>query len=213
MEIQWFGHYCFRLSQRGRATVVTDPFDAQVVGYKPVRTRTDVVTVSRPGPEQGHVKGLRGVRRVLDAPGEYEIGGVFITGVQLQDPKAPKGRAVTFAFDYDGIVVAHLGGLRRVPAQKELEELGPVHVALVPVGGPQDGLTPNQALEVISLLEPALVIPMAYRTEHTRLSLLPLERFLKAFGESTPRRESTLKIPSPSSLPQEPQLVLLEPQV
>lgn len=213
MEIQWFGHYCFRLSQRGRATVVTDPFDPQVVGYKPVRTRTDVVTISRPGPEQGYIKGLRGVRRVLDAPGEYEIGGVFIIGVALGAKAQGQVPGKLFVFDYDGLVVAHLGGLTRVPTQKELEALGPVHIALVPVGGRNNGLTPTQAVDVLALLEPAIIIPMAYHTSHTSLELLPLERFLKALGTKAPRRESVLKVSSPNGLPQEPQLVLLEPQV
>ncbi len=212
MEIQWYGHYCFRLSQRGLATVVTDPFDAQVVGYKPIKTRTDVVTVSRPGAEQGHVKGLRGVKRVLDAPGEYEIGGVFITGVQLQDPDSPSGRGVTFVFEYGGVTVAHLGGLRRVPTQKEMEGIGPVDIALVPVGGPHNGLTPAKAVEVLSLLEPVIIIPMAYKTPHTELPLTPLARFLKAMGETSPKKLETLKI-SRSSLPSEPQLILLEPHV
>ena len=212
MEIQWYGHYCFRLSQRGLATVVADPFDANVVGYKPVKTRTDVVTVSRPGSEQGHVRGLRGVKKVLDAPGEYEIGGVFITGVQLQDPKAPRVHGVTFVFEYDDVTVAHLGGLRRVPTQKEMEGIGPVDVALVPVGGQRNGLTPAQAVDVLSLLEPSIIIPMAYKTSHTPLPLTPLARFLKAMGESSPRKVEVLKV-SRSSLPSEPQVVILEPHV
>ena len=27
MEITWYGHSCFRLTERGMATVVTDPYD------------------------------------------------------------------------------------------------------------------------------------------------------------------------------------------
>ena len=38
-------------------------------------------------------------------------------------------------FDYDGITVAHLGDLKEVPAQSEIELLGTINVALVPVGG------------------------------------------------------------------------------
>ena len=60
-----------------------------------------------------------------------------------------------------GVTVAHLGDLRRVPSQTEIEALGNVHVALVPVGG-GGGLTAAKAVEVISLLEPGIVIPMHY---------------------------------------------------
>jgi L-ascorbate metabolism protein UlaG (beta-lactamase superfamily) len=30
MEIAWYGHSCFRLADRGKATVITDPFDERV---------------------------------------------------------------------------------------------------------------------------------------------------------------------------------------
>lgn len=213
MEIQWLGHYCFRLSQRGKATVLTDPFDASVVGYKPIQTRADVVTVSRPGPEQGYVKGVRGVQKVLHAPGEYEIGGVFIWGIALRNPKTREPELL-FVFDYEDVVVAHLGGLRHLPSESEVEGMGTIHVALVPVGGsPHNGLTPAQAAEIVSLLEPNIVVPMAYRTPHTRLRLESLEAFLKALGEKKPQKETELRIASTDKLPEEPRIVVLEPKI
>ena len=33
MEITWYGHSCFRLTERNYATVVTDPFDNKSIGY------------------------------------------------------------------------------------------------------------------------------------------------------------------------------------
>ena len=211
MEIVWYGHYCFRLSQRGLATVLADPFDSQIVGYKPIKTRADVVTVSAPGPEHGHVKGLRGVKKVLNAPGEYEIGGVFIIGLPLKSGKG-EGHRLIFVYEYDGVTVAHLGGLDKVPSHKDIESIGPVDVVLIPVGGPRDGLNPSQAVDVISLIEPALIVPMAYKTPDIRLDLYPIERFLKLMGETSPQRMPSLKV-TRSSLPAEPKLVLLEPNL
>ena len=49
------------------------------------------------------------------------------------------------------------------PPRQEIEALGTVHVALVPVGG-GGGLNAAKAAEVISLLEPGYVIPMHYST-------------------------------------------------
>ncbi len=37
MEITWYGHSCFRLTERGMATVVCDPFDSETVGYEPLK--------------------------------------------------------------------------------------------------------------------------------------------------------------------------------
>ena len=44
MEITWYGLSCFRLTERNLATVVTDPFDAQVVGYEPLKLKADIIT-------------------------------------------------------------------------------------------------------------------------------------------------------------------------
>ncbi len=212
MEITWLGHAAFRLSQRGKATVVTDPFDPDVAGYKALRTRADVVTVSHDHPAHNHTKGLRGVQRVLDRPGEYEIGGVFIIGIQMM----PRQRAVDplkhmrvlFTFDYDGLLIAHLGALDRVPSQGEIEAIGPIHVALVPVGG-GPYLNAAAAAEVVSLLEPNIVIPMAYRTPASAMDLAPVDRFLKEMGLAHVQPRPSLKI-TPSQVPSETQVIVLE---
>ena len=38
MEITWFGHSCFRLTERGLAAVVTDPYDDSL-GYPTLRLK------------------------------------------------------------------------------------------------------------------------------------------------------------------------------
>ncbi len=40
MEITWYGHACFRLTERGLATVVTDPFDSKEIGYEPLKLKS-----------------------------------------------------------------------------------------------------------------------------------------------------------------------------
>ncbi len=208
MELTWLGHQAFRLTQRGKATVITDPYDPDAVGLKPIKARADVVTISRHTPQQGFVKGLRGVTHVLDRPGEYEIGGVFIIGVQVRGPKGHdplEDMRLVFTLDYEGLTVAHLGGLHRVPAQAEIEALGPVQVVLLPIGG-NGSLKPAQAAEVVSLLEPHIVVPMGYT--HRR----PLERFLKEMGVTDPQPREMLRL-RPSSLPSETQVVVLEPRL
>ncbi len=210
MEITWYGHSCFRLTQRRMIAVVTDPYDAAAVGLPPLKLRADVVTVSHDAPGHNAVKAVKGVRHVLTGPGEYEIGGVFITAI----PTNGKGKKRTgprnnlFLFDFDGVTVAHLGNMQRVPTQSEIEALGTVHVALVPVGG-GGGLNAGQAAEVISLLEPSIVVPMHYRLPGAKVNLAPLSRFLKEMGVEKTAPQETLKVTA-SSIPQELQIVVLE---
>jgi L-ascorbate metabolism protein UlaG (beta-lactamase superfamily) len=193
------------------ASVVTDPFDHKVTGYEPLKLKADIVTVSHDAPGHNNVSAVKGKSHVLSGPGEFEIGGVFITGVQTNGHAkraADELRNTLFVLDFGGISVAHLGDLRRVPSQTEVEALGNVHIALVPVGG-GGGLTPTKAVEVISLLEPGIVIPMHFNTPGTSLKLGPLNKFLKEMGVAESEPQPSLKI-SPSSVPEETRVVVLK---
>jgi len=77
MEITWYGHSCFRLTERSMATVVTDPFDSGVVGYEPLKLRADIVTVSHDAPGHNYTTAVKGTSHEITGAGEYEIGGVL----------------------------------------------------------------------------------------------------------------------------------------
>ena len=195
------------------ASVVTDPYDTKATGYEALKLKADIVTVSYDAPQYNHLDAVKGGPHPITGPGEYELGGVFITGVQTNGVKHTDGelRNTLYVFDYDGLTIAHLGVLNRVPSQAEVEALGPVHVALVPVG---DGATLNaaKAAEVISLLEPKIVIPMQYATPASLVKLDPLSKFLKEMGLSEVEKMPLLKISSTSSLPEETKVIVLEYQ-
>ena len=207
MELTWYGMSCFRMVERGLATVVTDPFDASV-GLTPPKLRADVITVSHDAPGHNNLSAVKGERRVIQGAGEYEIGGVFITGIAMDVPQAGNGRPNTlYVFDFEGLTVAHLGDLAFVPSQPQIEDLGTVDVALVPVGG-GSALTPSQAAEVISLIEPKIVVPMHYQTGKETLKLGAASRFLSEMGIGQLEPIDALKV-SKAGLSDETQVVLL----
>ncbi len=210
MEITWYGHSCFRLTERGLAAVVTDPYDSRITGYEALKLKADVVTVSHDAPGHNFVSAVRGKSHVLTGPGEYEIGSVFITGVQTNGHdkrSSDEPRNTLYVFDYEGVTVAHLGDIRRVPSQTEVEALGAVDVALVPVGG-GGGLNASKAAEVVSLLEPGIVIPMHYHTSASLIKLAPLSKFLKEMGLGDVQAVDSLKV-TRSSVPDETRVVVL----
>jgi L-ascorbate metabolism protein UlaG (beta-lactamase superfamily) len=198
--------------ERGLASVVADPYDHAAVGYDRLNLKADIVTVSHDAPGHNFVAGVKGKEHVLTGPGEYEIGGVFITAVRTNGKKRSSDELpnTLYVFDFDGVTVAHMGDLTRVPSQADVEALGDVSVALVPVGGGA-GLNAAKAAEVISLLEPGIVVPMQFQTPDIKLDLDPLEKFLKelGIGEITP--EPTLKV-TRSAIPDETKVVVLEPR-
>jgi len=215
MEITWYGLGCFRIMERSFPAVVTDPFDEQETGLSLPRARADIVTCSLllDEPYETRWKGLRGSYRTLASPGEYEIGSVFITGiVTYRDRKkgAERGQNIVYSINVDGTVICHLGEMASVPTQTQLEAMGAVNLLLLPVGV-SGGLTPSMASEVVSLIEPNIVIPMNYKTPGLQIKRSPVDRFLKEMGVGTLTPESSLKVSS-SDIPEETQIVLLEAQ-
>jgi L-ascorbate metabolism protein UlaG (beta-lactamase superfamily) len=211
MEINWHGLSCFRLTERGMATVVTDPFDHNVAGFDPLKLRGEIVTISHDAPGHNFVSAVKGRNRVITGPGEFEIGGVFITGVQT-DRKSKRSstapRNTLYVFDYNGITVAHLGDIQKVPSQTEVESLGGVNVVLVPVGG-GGSLNAAKAAEIVSLLEPGIVIPMHYQLPGSSMKLSPLSRFLKEMGVGKIDPVPSLKV-TRTTVPTEVSVVVLD---
>ena len=204
MEITWYGHSCFRLTERNYVTVVTDPYDNKVIGYDPLKLKAEIVTVSHDAPGHNNSDAVKGTTHVLTGPGEFEIGGVFITAVQT-DSAGKKSKDIT-----RNITVAHLGDLQKIPTQSEIELLGTVNVALVPVGG-GNSLNAAKAAEVVSMLEPNLVIPMHYFTPDSKLKLDEINKFIKEMGLSKQDAQPSLKV-SRSSLPDETHVIVLDYQ-
>ena len=209
MEITWYGQSCFRLRDR-LATVITDPY-GKGIGYTLPRVRADIVTVSHDHSDHNYVKGIQGQPKIIVGPGEYEVGGVFITGIPtFHDRKkgASRGRNTVFLFDFEGLTVCHLGDLGHVPTQSQVEALSDIDVLLIPVGAVST-INAAQAAEVISLLEPRLVIPMHYKTKALEVNLDSVSKFLKEMGLSKLATQESLKV-TKSGLPDETQVMLLD---
>jgi L-ascorbate metabolism protein UlaG (beta-lactamase superfamily) len=208
VEISWFGHSCFRLVERGKATIITDPYDDSI-GYPLPKLKAEVATVSHDAPGHSNSANVKNLQRLVDGPGEYEIGGVFIIGAAMHNLTVePPKRNVAYMFDYDGLTILHLGDLDHVPQQSTIENMGAIDIALVPVGG-GGGLNGTQAAEVVGMLEPSIVIPMHYKTDEITLELDPVDRFLKEMGVSRIQQENILKV-TKSGLPEQTQIVVLE---
>ena len=138
---------------------------------------------------------------------------MFITGVRINGSNrkttADEVRNTVYLIDYNGLKIAHLGELNNVPSQTEVEGLGEVHVALVPVGG-MTSLNAAKAAEVISLLEPSIVIPMHYSTGASALGLDSLSKFLKEMGLTQVDTEESIKLTSVNILPEETRVMVLD---
>lgn len=215
MEITWYGHSCFRITERGLATVVTDPFDSAVAGYNPLKLKADIVTVSCNDLAHNNVSAVKGEPYIISGPGEYERGGVFVTGIRTNQSKTDPHdlKNTLYVLDFGTLSIVHIGQTTVVPTQSAIEELGTIHIALVPVGE-GGSLNASKAAEVISMLEPNIVIPMHYETPQSKLALEPLSKFLKEMGLTSLETMESYKVSSAASFTEEEtRVIALDPKL
>jgi L-ascorbate metabolism protein UlaG (beta-lactamase superfamily) len=100
--------------------------------------------------------------------------------------------------------------MSQVPTQTQIEALELVNVLLVPVGG-GNSLNAAQAAELVSMIEPNIVVPMHYSLPELELSLDGVERFLNEMGVTDPKEESTLRV-SGGTFGEDTEVVILTPR-
>ncbi len=209
MEISWLGHGCFRLKGK-QATVITDPFPPES-GYSMGKQTAQIVTVSHQHPGHSFIQGVGGEPKIITGPGEYEISGVSIVGVQTYHDKehgATHGKNTAYVMEIDDVLVCHLGDLGHVLTSEQAQRVDNVDVLLVPVGGVST-IDATHAAEVIRQLEAKVVIPMHYQTEMLKAEASPVDRFLKEMGVKEILPQPKFNV-TKANLPLSLQVVLLE---
>jgi L-ascorbate metabolism protein UlaG (beta-lactamase superfamily) len=150
---------------------------------------------------------------VFESPGEYEASDVGIVGLpSYHDDSQGKerGKNTIFVFQIEGILIAHLGDLGHQLSDKQIEDLGPIDVLMIPVGG-SFTIGPEAAAKLISNLGPSIVIPMHYKQKgmsNAFDSLITVEEFLNKADLETVKREDKLKV-TRDSLPDDTEVVVL----
>ena len=111
MEITLLGHSCFRLRSDDLA-IITDPFPDSI-GLHMGNPSAIAITISHRHPNHAHEGGVAGDPKVLRGPGEYELSGIYITGIMTprgeNDP--PDKRNTTYLFEMENIRLCHLGDI------------------------------------------------------------------------------------------------------
>ncbi|QBD79385.1 lactamase [Ktedonosporobacter rubrisoli] len=213
MEISWLGHSCFLLRGK-KVTLVTDPFSPQQGEESRLsEISASIVTVSHNHSGHNNVAGVGGSPRIVRGPGEYEISDVLITGIaSYHDDKRGQeyGRNTIYVIHIDDLTVCHLGDLGHVLREEQLEEVADVDILLLPISGDHT-VNVTHAAEIISQVEPRIVIPMHYRPATTGDVPDPLNKFCREMGIETMNTQSKLVV-TRNSLPAETQIVLLSPR-
>lgn len=185
MEIKYLSHSSFLIKTKD-AKIVMDPFDPKFTGIKFSKQEADIVTISHAHKDHSHTDLIEGEPLILTWPGQFEKKGVRIWGFSSFHDKVEgkeRGENVMYKLESEGISILHCGDLGTALTDAQLDEVGDVHILLVPVGGTYT-ITADEAIHLIKKVEPAIVIPMHYgRLGVAELSdLAPLDEFLKKMG-------------------------------
>lgn len=210
MEITYIGHSCFFIKGK-KLSLLIDPFNPEITGLKMPKQTAKILLNTHAHEDHSFNKQVN-FERLINTPGEFEVDDVYITGVPtFHDNKegAEKGKNIVFQIEIEGISIVHLGDLGDELNEKSISKIGKVDILLIPVGGhfTIDAFT---ASKVISSLEPAIVIPMHYKTEDSSVKELDnVSKFLHEMGVSNPETLDSLKLTSTESDEKETRIVIL----
>ena len=196
MQITWFGHAAFKLTDSTGRSVITDPYTPEGVGYAPIRETADVVIVSSDD-DDAHcradlIPGSPQVVNALDVAqsgGSREVAGLTVTAIEAAEwdhhpEHAVPGQNGMYRFEMDGIRVAHMGDVGNPLTQAQQGFFEDVDILLALAGGYLTIELPD-LMEMVHRVRPRLVIPMHFRTLTYRpRNTMWIESFLAHFKDA-----------------------------
>lgn len=173
MHISWLGQTCVRLQTKNQDEEVVVLIDA----YKPdhgefPRSFTPQMAL--------YSHGLDGAATTSQDPfiistfGECEVKGVMCYSLPVEGGQI-------FKINAENLNVVHMGKITQKIDDATIEKLGTPDVLIIAVGDSKEYLSPEDASELITAIEPRIVIPMGYQCD-TDPKVGPLSNFLKASG-------------------------------
>lgn len=174
IEVEWLGHAGFKL--KNEAVVYLDPY---LLPSDP--EKADIILIShdhydhcdsdkvRQLTKEGTVivttsacaAKLEGDIKVVNGGDEVTVKNIAIKAVpayNIGKPYHSRGSGVGYVFRLGGKNVYYGGDTDHIP---EMEELGEIDIALLPIGGTYT-MDVNEAAEAAGVIKPKVVIPMHY---------------------------------------------------
>jgi len=215
MKIKWYGHAAFLVTTDQGIKIIFDPYESGAYGgqlaYGKIKDEADIVLTSHDHADHNDIKNLPGSPQVVKGSGSKTIKGISIKGISTYHGSSRgKGRGENpiFVLTVDEMKLCHLGDLGHRLGEKEVSEIGPVDILLLPVGG-FFTIDAKEATEIAEQLKPKVVIPMHFKTSKCGFPISPVEDFLK--GKTRVKRPGTNEISmDKKTLPSEMEIVVLE---
>jgi L-ascorbate metabolism protein UlaG (beta-lactamase superfamily) len=214
MKIQWFGHAAFRIATDSGVSIIIDPYQSGAFGgaltYGKIKDEADIVLTSHDHDDHNYTKDLKGKFTHIGKAGEYDVKGVKIKATpSYHDPSrgSERGNNLMFTLQADGLTLVHTGDLGHTLDKATLAELGKVDILLVPVGGFYT-IDAKEATKVMKDINPAITIPMHYKTEKCNFPIATVDDFTAGKKGVKVLKASEIEV-SKADLPKEPEITVL----
>ncbi len=215
MKIKWYGHAAFLITSDEGTKIIIDPYEPGAFGgqlsYGKIKDQADIVLTSHDHADHNYTQDLPGSPQIVKGSGSETIKGISLKGISTYHDSSKgseRGANTAFTIKVDHLQVCHLGDLGHLLSDRELSEIGPVDILLIPVGG-FFTIDPKEATRVAEQIKPKILIPMHFKTGKCGFSIAPIEDFLK--GKSNIKRSKTNEASfDKATLPQQMEIVVLE---
>ena len=184
-----------------KVRVVFDP-NLAVVGTKNVSVKDSVevatedrFAVTDPAP-----------RLLLNSPGEYEVGDVAISGIPARrhiDTDADGEKSTIYKISVGDVRGVVIGNIQPKLSDDQLEDIGVVDFAIIPVGGSGYTLDAVSASSMVRQLDPKVVIPVHYADSSINYEVpqAGVEDFMKELNANVVEAGLKWRLKKPADLP------------
>lgn len=209
MIITYHGGQFVKISH-GDTVIAANPF-GKGSQYKQIRFGARIGLVSVNHPDYNGIENLSHGEKVpfaVSGPGEYEVGGITVSGFMSTKGYGEKGLLNTiYAVELEGIRLCFLGALSSSELTSEqFEGIGSVDILFTPISG-GDVLSPADAEKIAVSLNAKIVIPLGWSDADDK----NLKLFLKEAGAENVSMSDKLTLKKKDLEGKEGDVVLLEP--
>ncbi|MCP6718294.1 MAG: MBL fold metallo-hydrolase [Patescibacteria group bacterium] len=216
MNIVWQGHAFFQITTNPQKNslikIAIDPYEKNL-GLRLPKTEADVLLVTHQHYDHNNIKAVSGNPFLIEGPGEYDVKNIFVHGIpSFHDEKQGKerGENTIYVIESENLKICHMGDFgQKELTDEQLEKIGEVDILMIPVGGTYT-ISAQEALKIVSQIEPRITIPMHYSLPNLKIKLDPVSKFLKAFGLKSLKPIKKLSIKKRDLAQDEAKIIIME---
>lgn len=219
MHLSWLGHSAFKIETktplRDEVVILINPYNVPKADL-PRNLKSDLVLLTH-GTENTIT--LSGEPFVVASPGEYEIKGVMVYAIAIPNGEKNSHHLI-YHFETENLSLVYLGSFKEELNDELVDKLGAIDLLLLPCGGSlPDGragssggkvLNAEQADNLVTQLEPRLVIPHSFNPPGRHDPFEPVDKFARLLGQKEKEWLPKFKVAKKDLPQEETRLILLE---